>query len=164
VKRIARIVQIGASVRDVYEAWRRVEDFPRFLHYVKTVDRDGRGQTSWEASLIPGKRLRWQACVTEDVPNTRIRWQSTSGVKLQGLTEFIPAEGGCVVLVVFEFEPPLGILGEVGSVLLDVEARLEDELERIKLRVEGGAVAKALAGARRGRREKAKEALAGITN
>jgi uncharacterized membrane protein len=140
MQRITKIMQVSAPVSTVYETWRRLEDFPRFTANIESVQRLPDGRTDWVAHGPFGKRVHWQAMVTEDVPNTRLRWQSIGGdLSLRGLAEFIPAEGGSVVLTVLEYNPPLGILGKCASYLGDIEGRLESDLERLQRRIEDGA-------------------------
>lgn len=165
VERLTRIIQIQADVQQVYETWRRIEDFPSFMRSVRRVLRTGPRKSSWEARGPLGKRLRWDAAITEDVPNTRLRWQSLAGnLELRGLAEFIPAEGGCVVMVVFEFQPPLGLAGKIGAFLLDVEGRVEEELERLARRAELGYVPEAAGRVLAARRERERLLAGGASN
>ena len=137
--RLAKIIQINAPLCDVYQKWRRVEEFPRWLDSIDSVERLPDGRTNWTVRGWLGKKVRWQAMVTEDLPNMRIRWQSLGGdVALRGLAEFIPAEGGTVTLVVFEYGAPYGLLGRIAAHAGGLERRLEDDLVRFKEQVEVG--------------------------
>jgi uncharacterized membrane protein len=139
VQRLAKIIQINAPLDQVYQTWRRVEDFPRCFDSIRSVERRPDGATDWVARAWLGRSVRWQAMVTEDLPETRIRWQSIGGeIALRGLAEFIPAEGGTVMLLVFEYRPPLGLIGRLAAWAVGLEGRLERDLTRFKQQVEVG--------------------------
>jgi uncharacterized membrane protein len=139
MKRVTSIIQVEAPVSSLYEAWRRLEAFGEVTRSVESVRRLPDGRSEWTARGPFRKRVRWQAMVTEDVPNTRLRWQSIGGdVALRGLAEFIPAAGGSVLMVVFEYQPPLGLLGKLAAFFGDLEGRVEADIERLCRFVETG--------------------------
>jgi uncharacterized membrane protein len=136
VKRVSTILEIQASAEQVYETWKKVEDFPKAVPGLQEVTRHPHGLSTWTARFF-GKHFTWWAAISEDLPNTRLRWTSlSSNLDLRGLVELIPADGCCIALVVVEYQPPLGYLGRLAAFLLDVDNRIADDLDRLKLYIE----------------------------
>jgi uncharacterized membrane protein len=85
----------------------------------------------WHAE-IGGKDLEWEAEIIDQVPEMRIVWRSTTGVKHGGKVEF-HAEGPSRTRVnlVMEYEPE-GIVENVGDAIGVTDRRVKGDLKRFK--------------------------------
>jgi uncharacterized membrane protein len=140
--RFSRILEVHAPAERAYEAWRRVEDFARFLPSVRSVRPNGDGTTEWDVQgPLPWQRLRWRAEVTADAPGSRLCWRSTRGnVRLRGQVEFIPANGGCVIMAVVDYAPPLGGIGRLGARIAGADVFIDSQLGQLLRYIETGEV------------------------
>src|SRR5689334_2704428 len=113
---VERSIEVGAPLRAVYNQWRRFEDFPRFMEGVREVRRTDDTHLHWHAQ-VAGKDKRWEARITEQVPDQRIAWQSVSGTESSAAIELEPlGENRTRVSVTIGYGPE-GVLESVGDVL-----------------------------------------------
>lgn len=133
-------VEVNAPISEAYALFSNFERFPEFMEGVESVRREGADQLQWHAR-IAGKDERWSARITENVPEGRVAWESTSGARNEGLVTFDKlTEDRTRVHMHVEYEPE-GFVENVGSLLGVVNARMAGDLNRFKELVEeGGAV------------------------
>jgi uncharacterized membrane protein len=109
---------IDKSPEELYAHWRDLENLPRIMSHLKSVERTENGRSRWLATApaIAGGEIAWDAEIVEDVPNERISWRSLPGSKVdtQGKVEFRRALGdrGTIVRVELEYRPPAGVIGK----------------------------------------------------
>jgi uncharacterized membrane protein len=155
-KKVAKIVTINQPVEQVYGFWRNLENLPRFMRHLESVNDLGGGRSHWVVNGPAGKRVEWDAEIIEDKPNEMISWRSIegSGVANAGSVWFQPAAGdmGTDVKVAMKYSPPAGKLGVAIAKLFgrDAEAELEDDLFIFKALMETGKVPDADAMTHRG--------------
>lgn len=71
-------IDVNIPVRVAYERWIRFEEFPLFMPTVKhVVQRDDK--TLDVTSRLAGMRADWTAEITDQTPNVRVAWKSTTG-------------------------------------------------------------------------------------
>ncbi|HZR68762.1 MAG TPA: SRPBCC family protein [Burkholderiales bacterium] len=134
--RIERSIEVSAPLRALYGQWTRFEDFPRFMEGVREVRRLDDTRLHWRAQ-IGGKDKRWEARITEQVPDQRIAWQSVSGTENSGSVELEPlGESRTRVTVKMSYGPE-GVLENVGDALGLTARRVEGDLARFKRLAEG---------------------------
>jgi uncharacterized membrane protein len=135
MERIEKTFEIDVPVRTVYNQWTQFEDFPRFMDGVKEVRQLDDTHLHWRASFA-GKEKEWDAEITEQVPDQRIAWRSTSGVPNAGTVDFEPVnQGRTRVMVTMEYEPQ-GMMEKAGDAVGLVSHQLEDAVEKFKDLVE----------------------------
>ena len=135
MERIEKTFEIDVPVRTVYNQWTQFEDFPRFMDGVKEVRQLDDTHLHWRASFA-GKEKEWDSEITEQVPDQRIAWRSTSGVPNAGAVNFEPLnQGRTRVMVTMEYEPQ-GMMEKAGDAVGLVSHRLEDAVEKFKDLVE----------------------------
>lgn len=88
---VEKNVDVNVPVRVAYDQWTQFEDVPKFMEGVRRVDQLGDRGTHWCVE-IGGKTEEYDAQITEQVPDQRIAWRSTSGPKNSGLV-FVPSPG-----------------------------------------------------------------------
>jgi len=77
-----KTIDVNADVRTVYNQWTQFEEFPQFMAGVK-----GDKKLHWRAE-IGGQETEWDVELTEQIPDERVAWRSTSGVPSTGLVTF----------------------------------------------------------------------------
>ena len=65
-------------MREAYDQWTQFEEFPRFMEGVESVRQLDDTHLHWVAE-IAGKTQEWDAEITEQTPDQRIAWTSTTG-------------------------------------------------------------------------------------
>ena len=85
----------------------------------------------WKAS-IGGKTEEWTAEITEQHPDHRVAWESTSGAHNAGVVTFHQLDGNSTrVTVQMDYETE-GAVEKAGDLLGVVDRRVEGDLERFK--------------------------------
>src|SRR5262245_24981008 len=115
MEKIIETVKVNAPAHAIYDQWTKVEEFPRFMRHVESIERmtDARG-LHWKAE-VGGKAVEWDSEIVEQVPHERISWRSTSGHRHAGTVEFRPlSEHKTEVILVMAYEPE-GLLEHIGD-------------------------------------------------
>ena len=84
---IEKSVVVDVPVRTAYNQWTQFESFPQFMDGVESVQQQGEKSTHWRAN-IAGKTEEWNAEITEQTPDKRVAWRSTSGAYNAGAVRF----------------------------------------------------------------------------
>jgi uncharacterized membrane protein len=130
-----KYVDVDVPVRTAYNQWTQFEEFPRFMEGVKQVTQLDDKRLHWRAE-IAGKDEEWDAVITEQEPDMRIAWTSTSGAHNAGVVTFHKLGGSKTrVTLQMDYEPE-GVVENVGSALGFVDRRVEGDLERFKKFIE----------------------------
>jgi uncharacterized membrane protein len=131
MSRFEHVVTVDAPVREVYDQWTQFEEFPRFMEGVESVvQRDDR-TLDWTAE-IGGQRRRWTAEITDQTPDTRVAWKSTSGADNAGAVLFEPVDSERTRITLRMDVEPEGPVESAGDALGFVERRTKGDLERFK--------------------------------
>ena len=113
---IEESIEVDAPVTSVYNQWTQFEDFPRFMEGVKEVRQLDDKRLIWKAE-IGGKNVEWTAEITQQEPDRRIGWRSTSGAVNAGSVTFEPlAPTRTKATLRLEYEPE-GAGEKTGSAL-----------------------------------------------
>jgi uncharacterized membrane protein len=124
VVRLEKSVNVGSPVHRVFSAWSDLERLPRWINFVKSVQRYGT-HSRWVVDL-DGREFEWSAQITQVIPNESIGWKSLSGPKHTGRIAFSPSGDQTVVHVLMNYAPPLGIVGA----MMPMQGVLEQWIER----------------------------------
>ena len=131
MKTIAESITVNVPVSQAYNQWTQFEEFPHFMEGVKEVKQLDDTRLHWKAE-IGGKSEEWDAEITEQIPDQRIAWRSTSGAKNSGLITFsAQSENETAVNLEVEYEPE-GMIENVGDLLGLVSTRVSGDLTRFK--------------------------------
>src|SRR3954470_24203820 len=84
---IEESVDVAVPVREVYNAWTQFEDFPSFMEGVTAIKQIDDTHLHWNAE-IAGITREWDAEVTEQHPDERVAWKSTTGTQNAGVVTF----------------------------------------------------------------------------
>jgi uncharacterized membrane protein len=140
MKTIEESIVVDVPIRTAYDQWTQFEEFPSFMEGVKEVRQLDDKRLAWRAEIM-GKEVSWNAEITEQVPDTRISWRSTSGREQRGSISFTPRASAQTenpqteLKLRVEFEPE-GAAETTGATLGLVTARVKGDLERFKKFIE----------------------------
>lgn len=136
MERIEKSIEVQCPVRTVYNQWTQFEEFPRFMAGVKEVKQLDDTHVHWHAEIW-GKDKEWDAEITEQVPDQKIAWRSTTQeVPNAGMVRFEPlAPDKTRVRLTMEYEPK-GIVENVGDALGIMTARVQNTVEDFKQFIE----------------------------
>ena len=143
---IGRTVTINRPRDEVYTFWRDFSNLAAVMENVERIDVLDRRRSHWVVKAPAGKRVEWDAVVTEDDPGRLIAWQSVEGadIRSSGRVEFLDSAPGrgTMVRATFSYDPPAGILGEWIAKLFQREPNVQArrDLRRLKQFLETGEV------------------------
>jgi uncharacterized membrane protein len=132
---VEKSIVVNVPVRTAYDQWTQFEEFPQFMEGIEKVRQEGDKNTHWHAN-IAGQEVQWDADITEQTPDQRVSWRSTSGAHNAGTVSF-QSQGADQTNVTLRLEyEPEGFFQTVGSALGFVDSRVEGDLERFKTFIE----------------------------
>lgn len=141
-------VTVSESREKIYQFWRNLQNLPRFMQHLESVEprEDGKYST-WVAKGPAGKAVRWEAEMINDIPNELIAWKSLPGsdVASAGSVSFQDAPGGrgTEIRVELQYNPPGGVVGAYVAKLFgrESEQEIRGDLARLKQYLEAGEIA-----------------------
>jgi uncharacterized membrane protein len=142
----ARSVTIRRPRAEVYAFWRALENLPRFMRHIESVQEVGGGRSRWRACGPAGMVVEWEAETVEERPNELIAWRALPGSEVYncGRVEFrdAPGERGTEVHLSMEYAPPGGVIGAAVARVFGREPgqELSEDLRRFKQVMETGEV------------------------
>jgi uncharacterized membrane protein len=135
MEQIEKTIEVDCPVRSVYNQWTQFEEFPRFMAGVKQVRQIDDTHVHWQANIW-GKDVEWDAEITEQDPDRRISWRSTSGAPNAGTVRFEPlGDDRTRVRLVMAYEPT-GAVESAGDALGLFNARVQTTVEDFKKFIE----------------------------
>ncbi len=138
-------ITVRRPVEEVYGFWRDLQNLPRFMYHLESVEVSGDGRSHWKAKAPIGK-VEWDAEVTEDRPNELIAWRALPGASVEnsGTVRFrrAPSDQGTEIVLEMVYDAPGGAVGATLAKLLGEEPRqqVKDDLRRFKQVMETGEV------------------------
>jgi uncharacterized membrane protein len=128
-------IEIDAPVRVAYDQWTQFEEFPEFMHNVNSVRQIDDETTHWVAE-IGGVTREFDARIIEQVPDTRIAWQSVSEPLQAGRVDFQPIDADRTrVTLTMEWDPET-FTEKAGAALQLDDLAVDQDLHRFKKLVE----------------------------
>ena len=131
MKTIEKTIEVDQPVKTVYGLWTQFENFPRFMSGIKEVRQLDAKHLHWKAE-IGGKTKEWDAEISEQVPDQRIAWRSTSGAENSGTMHFIALSPTKTRIILYLSYGPQGLVERMGNNLGVVSARVSSDLNRFK--------------------------------
>lgn len=137
---------VNRAPHEVYDYWRRLENLPRFMKHLESVEETLEGRSRWIAKGPAGTTVEWEAVIVADDPGRVITWRSleNSQVDNAGAVRFEAAPGGrgTIVKVNIQYNPPGGVIGKTVAQLFgeEPEQQLDDDMRRFKQMMEVGEV------------------------
>ena len=109
IVRMEKSIQIGRPIQEVFRAWSNFAQLPSLLRMIEDVQ--VRGNRSHWVLRADGRRVEWDAEVTQRIENQAFGWKSLSGPKHTGRIDFSPIGSDTVVHIVMNYAPPMGTFG-----------------------------------------------------
>jgi len=142
---ITASLNINKPVVDVYNAWRNLENLPKFMQHLHSVEELDGETSKWKAK-IPGGigTVSWKAQILTDRPNEVLSWQSLADSTIHNAGRVIfnrNSDGhGTDIEVSIAYHAPFGKAGEAAAKLLTpvFEKMLQKDIEGFKAYIEGG--------------------------
>jgi uncharacterized membrane protein len=132
---IEESIEIDVPVRSAYNQWTQFEEFPSFMEGVESVTQIDDTHLHWVAE-IGGVQREWDAVVTEQHPDERVAWKSTSGTSNAGVVTFHKlADSKTKVMLQLDVDPQ-GVVEKAGDALGVIRRRVSGDLERFKNLIE----------------------------
>jgi uncharacterized membrane protein len=144
--RVRKSVTVNRPAEEVYAFWRNLENLPRFMKNLESVQVSGGNRSHWKAKAPAGTSVEWDAVTIEDRPNELIAWRSVEGADVPnvGVVRFVRAPGGrgTEIHVELRYDPPAGKLGSLVAKLFGDEPgqQVDGDLRRLKQVLEIGEV------------------------
>jgi uncharacterized membrane protein len=110
---VADTVTIGAPRDQVYAFWRNLENVPRFMQHIESVQVFDARHSHWRARATGEKIVEWDSEIVEDIPGALLRWRSMPGSDSVnfGVAHFLDSPEGTAVHVEYQYVPPGGSHG-----------------------------------------------------
>jgi uncharacterized membrane protein len=149
---IRKMVNVAAPVREVFEFWRRYENWPRVMPHVREVREIALDRHRWAIAGPEGDPIEWITVITKFGTDRVIEWETVpaSVVEHAGSIRFKDNRNDTTrVDITMSYVPPAGAVGHAVAALFgrDCETVMNEELARFKSlleqrqrRAEGGAV------------------------
>jgi len=144
--RVDHAITVNKPRAEVYAFWRRLENLPRFMKHLESVQQLDSRRSRWAATGPAGRRVEWEAEIINEIENELIGFRSLEGstVDLAGSVRFQDAPGarGTEVIVEMQYNPPAGLLGAFAAKMSGEEPsqQLKEDLNRFKAVMESGEV------------------------
>ncbi len=136
---------INQPVERVWQFWRNLENLPRFMTHLDSVQSTSARYSYWTAHSPLGK-FSWHAEITDERENQYLVWRSLPGSEVdnRGSVEFrpAPANRGTEIRVSLEYRPPVGkVSGVVESLFAStLEQRVREDVRHVKQLLEAGEI------------------------
>ena len=143
---VGRTVTIGRPRQELYDFWRQFERLPQIMDNLESVERLDDDRSRWRIKGPGGKAIELVNRLVEDVPGSRLAWESEEGSDLDtsGVIEFTdaPPGRGTYVRFLMAYDPPGGAIGRGIAKLLQREPSIQArrDLRRFKQLMETGEV------------------------
>jgi uncharacterized membrane protein len=136
---VEKSVDVNVPVNTAYNQWTQFEEFPRFMEGVKSVTQADDTHLHWVAE-IGGQEKEWDAEITEQTPDQRVAWNSTSGARNAGVVTFHRLDDNTTRVTLQMDVEPEGVVENVGDFFGVLDGRVEGDMERFKEFIESRGV------------------------
>ncbi len=135
MSKIEQSIEVDVPVRVAYDQWTQFEEFPRFMDGVERVDQLDDRRLHWVAK-VGGKRMEWDAKITQQEPDQRIAWTSTTGETNAGAVDFHRIDDRRTRINLTMDVEPDGLLESVGDAIGVPAQTIKGDLKRFKEYIE----------------------------
>jgi uncharacterized membrane protein len=141
---LEKSISVNRAPDAVYQFWRNIDNFPRFMRRLDSVSLIGGNRSHWCARGPFGRRVEWDVEMTIDDPGKMLAWRSLDAAGYAGSVRFESASGGhaTIVHVDIDYRSRAGGFGAIVARLLRrvPESQVEDDLRRAKQLLESGEI------------------------
>lgn len=143
---VGRTVTIGRPRQELYDFWRDIGNFPKFMDNVQSAEKLDEQRSRWVIKGPGGRDVELVNRLVEDVSGSKLAWESEedSDIDTSGVVEFTdaPPGRGTYVRFLMAYDPPGGAIGRGIAKLLQREPSVQArrDLRRFKSLMETGEV------------------------
>ena len=138
MSKVQETIELDVPVQTAYNQWTQFEEFPQFMEHVDEVRQLDEKNLRWKIT-VAGETEEFDAEITEQSPDTRIAWKSTSGRPNGGAVDFHPLPGDRSQIVVSMDAEPQGLKEHAADALGIAGRQVRADMERFKELIEGRA-------------------------
>ena len=131
---VEEAIEVNVPLRTAYQ-WTQFKEFPNFMASVHEVRQLDDRHLHWKAT-IAGVEKEWDAEITDQVPDRRIAWRSTSGLRNDGVVTFQKLSNDHTRIVLRMSYVPEGPAQQLGDALGAVRMEARSNLQRFKDMIE----------------------------
>jgi uncharacterized membrane protein len=124
-------IEVNVPVSTAYNQWTQFTDFPKFMKGVQEVRQIDPTHLHWRA-IVGGKEEEWDSEITEQIPDTRIAWHSTTGPKNCGVVTFHKISDSTSRIMLQMDYAPQNVTEGIGDMLGIVKAEIHNNLKSFK--------------------------------
>jgi uncharacterized membrane protein len=135
MSRVQESIDLEVPVGTAYNQWTQFEEFPRFMTHVDEVRQLDDTHLHWQVTLA-GKTEEFDAEVTEQIPDKRVAWKSTSGREHAGAVDFHRLDDDRSQIMVMLDTEPQGTAERAADAIGLAERELRGDLGRFKEMIE----------------------------
>ncbi|UFU08192.1 SRPBCC family protein [Ruania halotolerans] len=129
-------VDVNVPITTVYNQWTQFEDFPEFMDGVVSVTQIDDRHNHW-VTEVGGQQREFDTEITEQHPDERIAWTSTSGeVDHGGVVTFHRLSDSVTRVMVQIDWAPQGVAEKVGAAVGADAHRVKADTKRFKAFIE----------------------------
>jgi len=128
---ITETIEVNVPVRTAYNQWTQFEDFPQFMASVHEIRQLDDKHLHWKAN-VAGEEKEWDVEITEQIPDKRIAWRSTSGVPNGGVVTFHKISEDITRIALQMDYQPEGALEKLGDAFGAVRMEARGNLQKFK--------------------------------
>ena len=133
---VTKSIDVNVPIGAAYDQWTQFEEFPRFMEGVKSVRQLDDTHLHWAAE-IAGIEKEWDAEISEQHPDERVAWHSTSGARNAGVVTFHRIDDGTTRVTLQLDVEPEGAVETIGDWAGVLDRQLDEDLDRFKKYIEG---------------------------
>jgi uncharacterized membrane protein len=114
-RHVIEIVEVNRSPEELYRFWRALENLPRIIPQLQSVQALDERLSHWVATAFDGERVEWDAELIDDAPPRCIAWRSVEGSRIfhAGSVQLEALPGGATeVRVELLYDVPPDSLGD----------------------------------------------------
>ena len=137
---------INKPVAEVYAFWRQLDNLPRFLRHLESVEELDQKRSRWVARGPAGMRFQWDAELVFEEADSHLAWQTAEGSEIRNagtvLFATAPGDRGTEIIVTLSYDAPGGRLGTLFARAFgeNPEDTIREDLRRMKALLETGEI------------------------
>ena len=128
---IVETIEVNVPLRTAYNQWTQFEEFPQFMASVHEIKQLDDKHLHWKAN-VAGEEKEWDAEITEQIPDQRIAWRSTSGVPNAGVVTFHKISDDVTRIALQMDYQPEGAVEKIADAFGAVRLETRSNLQRFK--------------------------------
>ena len=132
---VTKSIDVNVPVRTAYDQWTQFESFPQFMDGVESVTQTDNTHLHWVVD-VNGKRDEYDAVITEQTPDERVAWKSTTGAPNAGVVTFHRLDADKTKVTLQMEWQPQGVTESAGAALGFDDRQIKGDLERFKTFIE----------------------------